>query len=45
MDALPERFKRVSVTLDGNAAYAAWKAGELPRSGFRVERSRGVRVY
>ena len=43
-DAIPEAFRRVSVSVDGAAAYNEWKAGaELPE-GFRVEVGTHVRV-
>jgi hypothetical protein len=42
--SIPDDFTRTKVELDGQAAYEAWKDGWLPE-GFRVERSRGLRVY
>jgi hypothetical protein len=50
-DAIPEAFKRVSVSVDGALAYDTWKAAPederdsvLPE-GFRVEVGQHVRVY
>jgi hypothetical protein len=43
-DQVPDAFRRVSVSVDGTAAYNAWKSGaELPE-GFRVEVGTHVRV-
>ena len=43
-DAIPDEFRRVSVSLDGTAVYNEWRAGaELPE-GFRVEVGTHVRV-
>jgi hypothetical protein len=44
-DAIPEGFKRVTVSVDSTAAYDQWKAeSELPE-GFRVEVGSHVRVW
>jgi hypothetical protein len=40
---LPEPYRRVSVSLDGEAAYLAWRAGGLPE-GFAVETGRHLRI-
>lgn len=44
-DTLPVEFKKTTVTLDGDAAYKAWKADPavLPE-GFAVERGTHLRV-
>lgn len=43
----PERFRRVTVDVDGTETYRAWKAGELPegQGGFVVELGSHVRVW
>ena len=44
-DAIPEDYRRVSVSVDGRRAYDDWKAGaELPE-GFRVETGQHARVW
>jgi hypothetical protein len=44
-EAIPEAFRRVSITPDGTALYDEWKAGsELPE-GFVVEVGSHVRVW
>ena len=40
---LPEPFKRVTVSLDGNAAYEAYKDNQLP-AGFTVELGKQLRL-
>ena len=43
-DALPCEYSRVAVSLDGQAAYEAWKAGrELPE-GFKVTEGTHLRI-
>lgn len=42
-EAIPDAFRRVSVDLDGAAAYAAWKAGTLP-DGFDVDHGSHPRI-
>lgn len=44
-DAIPEGFKRVSVSVDGTATYDQWKAGSDLPEGFRVEVGSHVRVW
>ncbi len=41
---LAERFKKVTVTLDGNAAYAELKETQRLPIGFTVERGSHLRV-
>ena len=44
-DEIPAAYRRVSVSVDGRAAYEALKAGgELPE-GFRVETGHHVRIW
>jgi len=43
LDALPVAFRRVSVALDGEAAYQAWKETGLP-SGFEVALGSHLRI-
>ena len=44
VDAIPEEFRRVTVSIDAQKAYETWKAtGQLP-DGFIVERGRHLRV-
>lgn len=44
LDALPEPYRKVVTSLDGNAAYEEWKAaGELP-SGFVVNQGSHLRI-
>ena len=42
-ESIPDAFRRVSVDLDGPAAYAAWKSGTLP-DGFDVAHGSHPRI-
>lgn len=42
LEPIPEEFRRVRVELDGDAAYDAWKRGQLPE-GFDVNRGEHLR--
>jgi DNA repair ATPase RecN len=41
---LPEGFRKVTITPDGDAAYAAWKAGKELPAGFTVIQSTHLRI-
>lgn len=43
-DTIPEEFKKVAISLDGQKAYKAWKANEKLPEGFIVERGTHVRI-
>ena len=43
VETIPEPFKKVTVSLDGTAAYDAHKAGTLPQ-GFAVEHGAHLRI-
>lgn len=42
-ETIPEPYRRVSIDLDGTAAYEAWKAGTLP-AGFDVALGSHLRI-
>ena len=43
-DAIPNEFRRVSVSVDGSRAYDEWKAGATLPDGFEVEVGTHVRI-